>query len=56
MDEKTDMQDYASTEFDEGYNAWCDMKSTGANPYEKYSIAWVVWHQGWKEAQCFKND
>lgn len=38
MNEETDMKDWTSKEFDEGYYAWCDMKGRCANPYEEFSF------------------
>ena len=50
MNENADMKDRGSKEFDEGFEAWCNMKAVSANPYEIYSFEWVEWRQGWKEA------
>lgn len=50
MDEYTNMKDRSSKEFDEGFEAWLDIKSRISNPYEKYSFEWVEWDQGWNEA------
>lgn len=51
MNENTDMNDYTSKEFQDGYDAWCDMKGIGSNPHDGFSFEWVEWNQGWKEAQ-----
>lgn len=48
---QTDMNDYTSKEFEEGFEAWCDMQARANNPYEPYSFEWVEWDQGWNEAQ-----
>lgn len=48
--EDINMEDYTSKEFQEGFDAWCDMKSVSANPYDRFSFEWVEWRQGWKEA------
>lgn len=50
MDKDTNMNDHSSHEFEEGFKAWCDMKSFSSNPYEQFSFEWVEWGQGWKEA------
>lgn len=55
MDENTDMNDHVSHEFNEGFDAWCDMKPRLSNPYEKYSFEWVEWDQGWNEAAGNRN-
>ena len=56
MDAETNMKDWQSQEFQQGYDAWCDCKGIKANPYEEYTIDWVEWNQGWKEAQGFNFD
>lgn len=56
MDEKTDMQDWQSKEFQEGYDAWCDMQGPAKNPYEKNSFDWVEWNQGWHEAHGLRYE
>jgi len=54
MNENTNMDDYTSKEFEEGFSAWCDMKALFSNPYEKHSFDWVEWTQGWKDASGWK--
>ena len=56
MNEETNMKDWQSKEFQEGYDAWCDMKAKSANPYEAYSIDWVEWNQGYNEAESFRYE
>ena len=51
MNEDANMKDRGSKEFDEGFEAWCEMRSFLSNPYEEHSFEWVEWCQGWKEAQ-----
>lgn len=50
MDKDTNINDYVSHEFNEGLEAWSDMKTRFSNPYDKYSFEWVEWDQGWNEA------
>ena len=50
MDEDANINDRVSQEFEEGFEAWCDMKGNFTCPYEENSFEWIEWNQGWNEA------
>lgn len=54
MNKDKDMKDFASKEFDEGYEAWANLIDISKNPYEEFSISWIEWNQGWHEASNWK--